>query len=132
MIILDTSYLISLFRGDDRIAAIADVVDADEPSLTTITHFEIFRSRHKMGNKEKAYFSNIFAIYEVMSFDSRSSESASNIQSSLDRIGTKVNVLDVMIAGTMIGHGISRIATFDSDFENIRKVADIEIFGLKH
>ena len=127
MILLDTSYIISLFRGDPEIASVTEIVDNDDPILSTVSHFEIFRAQQKMGNKEQTFFYNLFAFYQVISFNISSSEKASEIQSNLDKIGHKVNAFDVLIAGTMLGHGIFKIVTLDSDFDIIRKVTDIEV-----
>ena len=127
MIVLDTSYIISLFRGDPEIASATEIVDNDDPILTTVSHFEIFRAQLKMGNRERSFFFNLFAFYQVISFNVPSSEKASEIQSKLDKIGQKVNAFDILIAGTMLGHGIFKIVTLDSDFDKIRKVADIEV-----
>ena len=105
MIALDTSYIISLLRGDPVIAKVAEIVDSDDPVLTTISHLEIFRAQQKMGTKERAFFSNLFAFYQVIPFNVSSSEKASEIQSKLDKTGQKVNAFDVLIAATMLGNG---------------------------
>ena len=127
MIALDTSYIISLFRGDPVIAKVAEIVDSDDPVLTTISHLEIFRAQQKMGTKERAFSSNLFAFYQVIPFSVPSSEKASEIQSKLDKTGQKVNAFDVLIAGTMLGNGISKLVTLDSDFHKIRTVTDIDV-----
>ena len=127
MIALDTSYIISLLRGDPVIAKVAEIVDSDDPVLTTISHFEIFRTQQKMGTKERAFFSNLFAFYQVIPFNVSSSEKASEIQSKLDKTGQKVNAFDVLIAGTMLGNGISKLVTLDSGFHKIGTVTDIDV-----
>ncbi len=93
--------------------------------LTDIAHFEIFRSGAKMGQKEHSFFSNLFSAYEILPFNTESSRRASIIQEKLDKVGLEVNIMDVLIAGTRLGHGISRIATRDKDFKAIAKVEQL-------
>lgn len=81
--------------------------------LTKISHFEIFRAGVRMSMKENNFFSNLFSTYEILSFDTEFSRRASMIQEKLDRLGQKVNIMDVLISGICVGHGISRVATKD-------------------
>ena len=38
-----------------------------------------------------------------------------------------MNAFDVLIAGTMLCNGISKLVTLDSDFHKIRTVTDIDV-----
>lgn len=129
MIVLDTSYIISIARGDPDILNKIEALGEEDIFLTTIAHFEIFRAGSKMGAKENNFFSNLFSTYDVLPFDTESSGRASIIQEKLDRIGQKVNIMDVLIAGICLGHGISRIATKDEDFRIIAKVENLEVMN---
>ena len=122
MIVLDTSYLISIARGEPDLWSKIEQMDDEDTFLTAIAYFEIFRSGTKMGKKENSFFSSLFSAYEILPFDTESSRRASIIQEKLDKVGLKVNFMDVLIAGTSLGHGISRIATRDEDFKVIAKV----------
>ena len=44
-------------------------------------------------------------------------------------MGLKVNLMDVLIAGTCLGHAISRIATRDKDFKVISKVDELFVMN---
>ncbi|MCL5786341.1 MAG: type II toxin-antitoxin system VapC family toxin [Candidatus Thermoplasmatota archaeon] len=127
MIVLDTSYLISIARGEPDLGSKIGQLDEEDVFLTAIAHFEIFRSGAKMGQKEHSFFSNLFSAYEILPFDTESSRRASIIQEKLDKVGLKVNIMDVLIAGTSLGHGISRIATRDEDFKVIAKVEQLNV-----
>ncbi len=127
MIALDTSYLISIARGDPGIEEKIEALGEEDVFLTTISHFEIFRAGVKMSMKETNFFSNLFSTYEILPFDIESSRRASMIQEKLDRLGQKVNIMDVLISGICLGHGISKIATKDEDFRIIAKVEYLEI-----
>lgn len=127
MIVLDTSYLISIARGDPELLEKIELLNEEDVFLTAMAHFEIFRSGLKMGQKEKPFFSNLFSTYEILPFDIESSRGASAIQEKLDKLGLKVNIMDVLIAGTTLGHGISKIATKNADFKVIAKVENLAI-----
>ena len=127
MIVLDTSFIISIVRGSPEVSHELQTLDDEDLFITSISYFEIFRSREKMNHKESTFLKNIFSIYEVLPFDTDASERSSQIQAKLDRMGEKINVLDVLIAGTMLGHGITKIATKDNDFHKISRVEKIEI-----
>ncbi|MHB1439420.1 MAG: type II toxin-antitoxin system VapC family toxin [Cuniculiplasma sp.] len=124
---LDTSFIISIVRGSPEVSHELQTLDDEDLFITSISYFEIFRSREKMNHKESTFLKNIFSIYEVLPFDTDASERSSQIQAKLDRMGEKINVLDVLIAGTMLGHGITKIATKDNDFHKISRVEKIEI-----
>ncbi len=66
-----------------------------------------------MSMKENNFFSNLFSTYEILSFDTEFSKRASMIQEKLDRLDQMANVMDVLISGICVGHGISRVATKD-------------------
>ena len=129
MIVLDTSFLISIARGEPNLGNKMGKLDEEDVFLTSISYFEIFRSGAKMSHKERSFFSNLFNAYEILPFDTNSSERASNIQEKLDKVGLKVNLMDVLIAGTCLGHGISRIATRDKDFKVISKVDELFVMN---
>lgn len=127
MILLDTSYLILLAKGSNRVVKVIEMIDSEGPALTSISYFEIFRSYKKMSKREIRYFSQLFSTYPVLPLDTKAAEEASQIWSSLERIEKPVNVLDVLIAGIMIANGIEKIVTSDKDFLEIAKVSDIEV-----
>jgi len=127
LILLDTSYLILLAKGSNRVVKVIEMIDSEGPALTSISYFEIFRSYKKMSKREIRYFSQLFSTYPVLPLDTKAAEEASQIWSSLERIEKPVNVLDVLIAGIMIANGIEKIVTSDKDFLEIAKVSDIEV-----
>jgi len=54
----------------------------------------------------------------------------SDIMATLLSIRTPINSLDVLIAGIAVANGAEKPVTKDRDFENIAKVAEIEIILL--
>ena len=127
MILLDTSYIILLARGSPRAEKVLDLADKEGVALTSISYFEIFRSRRRMGRSEFRYFTHLFSVYPVLSLDITAADEASRIQYMLEKAGRPVNILDVLIAGIMKANGIDKIATSDKDFLEIAKIVDIDV-----
>jgi len=125
MILLDTSYLVSLAKGSPEAEKVIDFVEKEGVALTSISLFEIFR--FKMSGVERRYFEQLFSTYPVLPLDADSAERASKIWVDLERVGQPVNVLDVLIAGVMKANGISKIITSDEDFMVIGKVEELEV-----
>jgi predicted nucleic acid-binding protein len=125
MILLDTSYLVSLAKGSPEAEKVIDLVEKEGVALTSISLFEIFR--FKMSGVERRYFEQLFSTYPVLPLDADSAERASKIWVGLERVGQPVNVLDVLIAGVMKANGISKIITSDEDFMVIGKVEELEV-----
>ncbi len=127
MILMDTSFLILLARGSPRVVGVLDRINREGGALTSISYFEVFRSRRKMSKKEAMFFTQLFTSYPLLSLDARSAEEAAGIWEGLEKIGRVVNVIDVLIAGSVVAHGVETVATSDRDFLEIAKVVDIEV-----
>ncbi|MDL1957703.1 MAG: type II toxin-antitoxin system VapC family toxin [Candidatus Desulfofervidus auxilii] len=126
MIMLDTSFIIDLFKNPDRVKKYFSLIDKEGACLTSISYFEIFRAKRFMSKREISYFNQLFSAYPVYTFDLEASEKASEIWIKLERLGETVSVLDVMIGGIMLANGVDKIITRDRDFQTMSKVVDIE------
>ena len=49
MIVLDTSFLISIVRGSPEVSHELQALDYEDLFITSISYFEIFRSRDKVN-----------------------------------------------------------------------------------
>ncbi|MCS7366121.1 MAG: type II toxin-antitoxin system VapC family toxin [archaeon GB-1867-035] len=127
MILLDTSFIIDLFKNPSKVEKYLDLIDEEGACLTSISHFEIFRAKRFMSKKEISYFNQLFNAYPVYNFNLQASEKASEIWAKLERLGEMVNPLDIMIGGIMLANGINKIITKDKDFKTISKITEIEV-----
>lgn len=123
MIILDTSFLIDLFKGERRTLSILD----SDVATTIITYHEILSGiKHKKAKKEEMFFRRFFSKIKILEFDLNAAERSSEIMADLLIAGRPVNTLDVLIAGIAIANGAEKIATRDKDFMEISKVSLLE------
>ena len=114
MIILDTSFLIDFFRGEEGTQAIIRT----DVATTAITYHEIFSGiKHRKAKKEGEFFRRFFSRIRILDFDLNAALSS----------GKAVNALDVLIAGIAIANGADKIATRDGDFGEISKIAELEV-----
>ena len=123
MIILDTSYLIDIFKGKE---GILDLIDSDI-ATTTINYHEIMAGiKHKKAKREEQYFKRFFSKIDVLSYDIRAAEKSSEIYAHMLNLGKQINALDILIAAIAIENGAEKILTSDKDFIEISKISDLK------
>ena len=124
MIILDTSFLIDFFKGEEGTQAIIRT----DVATTAITYHEILSGiKHRKAKKEGKFFRRFFSRIKILDFDLNAAEKSSEIMATLLSLGKAVNALDVLIAGIAIANGAEKVATRDGDFMEISKVAELEV-----
>ncbi|MEM1730877.1 MAG: type II toxin-antitoxin system VapC family toxin [Ignisphaera sp.] len=126
MFLIDTSFIIELLRRPSTVERFLPEIDHEGAKTTAITVYEIFRRRSRMSKSEEMVFTRFFRSFDVLSLDSYSAEKAAMIYEKLEKIGEKINELDIMILGIMLHNGIDKIITKDRDFEKVAKYLDIE------
>lgn len=124
MIILDTSALIDLFRGNDEILKVI----GDDAATTVINYHEIFVGikRYKSKNEER-FFRRFFSDIKILDLDPTAAEKSSEIMARLLSLGISVNAFDILIAGIAEANGADELITRDSDFQSIARVADLNV-----
>lgn len=125
MIVLDTSALIDFFRGVENTREFMD----NDVTTTVITYYEILSGvKHRKARKEEQFFRRFFSEIDVLNFDLKAAEEASDIMGRLLSLGTPVNSTDVLIAGIAVVNGAEKIVSRDRDFINIGKVSNLDVF----
>lgn len=118
MIFLDTTLLVDLLRKDS--AAISWLNDLEEHALYTseINAFELYTGLFRIseGSKVKrkkrtSELEQLLSRMEVLSFDRNAAIESANVISLLMNSGDPIGARDVMIAGTALSKGITRLVT---------------------
>lgn len=113
MIGLDTTSLISLFRGDESLKRVIE--ELKEPLVTTIINYqEIFfgiNPKKESYSGEIEFYNKLFSNLEIYSLDKFSSDNSTNIFWSLNNIGKDIGKFDSLIAGILISNGVGKIIT---------------------
>ena len=124
MIVLDTSALIDFFRGIEKTREFMD----KDVATTVISYYEILLGvKHRKARKEEQFFRRFFSEIEVLDFDRKAAEEASEIMGRLLSLCTLVNSTDVLIAGIAIVSGAEKIVSRDRDFISIGKVSELDV-----
>lgn len=63
----------------------------------------------------------------LLGLDKSSATEASRIMGALLRLGTHLNPLDALISGIAVANGVEKIVTADHDFEQVEKIAGLEV-----
>jgi len=124
MIILDTSFLIDFFKGEEGTLAII----RSDIATTVMTYHEILSGiKHKKAKREEKFFRRFFSKIKIFDFDLNAAEKSSEIMAKLLSSGKAVNALDVLIAGIAIVNGAQKVATKDEDFMEMSKVVGLDV-----
>ena len=131
MFLLDTSFIIQMFRHPDRVRKYIPEINKDGVAASAVSYYEIFRRKTKMNRKELAVITRFFRSYGALPFDRDAAEKAAEVYERLAKAGEKINELDIMILGIMLANGIDKIITRDKDFERAAKYLNIEAIIIK-
>jgi len=130
MIVFDTSAVINFLRGGEETKDIVENAEKDRNTvaITTISLFELLSPiYHKRLQRENRVLRAFAGQTIQLGLDSRAADEASKIMGALLRLGVPINTLDVLICGIAVSNNADNIVTLDRDFEQVEKVADINI-----
>jgi len=105
MILLDSSVLIEMFRKKDKSTTFFYQLSKGNSyfSISTITHFEIFRGSNMA---QDAFWKNFMKMIEIIPFDIVSSNEATRIYKLLKVKNQMIDFADLLIAATAIAHNL--------------------------
>ena len=124
MIGVDTSFLIDFFNGEeDAVNWMEEHKDVVHISENVVYEFLC----GNLDNNEVEKFLGFVSHFPTVSFDRDSAIRSSEILRNQKRNGTRTSHPDTMIAGSYLGHEISKIVTRNpSDFESIQDLEVLE------
>lgn len=96
---LDTSVLIDLLRGDPEAVAWAKELDAEPVSISSIVRFELLQG---LSVKHRKRIEREFASLSTLPFDAEQADLAASIADRLYRTGEPIDPEDCMIAAAAI------------------------------
>ena len=128
MIGLDTSAIIDIFRGEQKIK---DFLQSNEEPLaaTIMSYLELFfglNPENPKHAKEGQYYGEFFKSLYNIELTKDSCEEASRIFYALQREGKTIEQFDCVIAASFLKSGIKKIVTRNpKHFERIRQLSVI-------
>ena len=129
MIGLDTSAIIDIFRGDEKIKQFLE--NNKEPLAATImSYLEVFFGLDPKNPKHKeegSYYGELFKTAYNLGLTKDACEEASKIFWSLKREGKSIEQFDCVIAAIFITNGINKILTRNS--RHFDKIKGLEVLS---
>ena len=125
MIGLDTSAIIDIFKGNERIKRFLE--DNKEPlAATVMSYLELFFGLNPENPKHEAeaeYYTEFFKELYNVDLSKDACEEASKIFWRLKKEGKIIEQLDCVIAASFLTNGINKLLTGNSKhFEKIRQL----------
>jgi tRNA(fMet)-specific endonuclease VapC len=119
--ILDTSFLVDYLQNKKYTLRYLESNNDEAFYASTLTMFELFRGELKSGGDSESLQEDLEWLNEK-ELSRKGAKEAAKIERKLEQEGEKVNLADVLIAGTARETG-AEIVTGDSDF---RKIPEVE------
>jgi len=124
-LILDTSVLVSLLRGDEAVIEKIKLCEKRREVLrtTSITGFELYYGAYRSSRAEEniELVSKLLKSLEVLVFDAEASRIAGSLLADLMKRGEPLEMRDLFIAAIALKTG-DKIVTRDKDFLRVKKL----------
>ncbi|MFC6718007.1 PIN domain-containing protein [Natrialbaceae archaeon GCM10025810] len=120
--ILDTSFLVDVLRGDDSVKAAVRTVDERGPvQVSSVTMMELWEGIHyaDSSERERAVVRNALRDLREVPFDRDCAMAAGEIAAPLQQRGSPIETADVMIAATALAHDVPVVTNNVDHFERI-------------
>lgn len=120
--ILDTSFLIDVLRGDESIRKLEEEVDeGGTGQVSPVTVMELWEGIHLADSTDRereAVKELLTGLYEA-EFDTEAGKRAGEINADLKKRGEPIDVEDAMIAATALTHETEVVTGNPEHFERI-------------
>jgi tRNA(fMet)-specific endonuclease VapC len=121
MFMLDTNICIYLIKS--KYQSISEILYKKAPTevcLSSITVAELYAGAHKSQDKDKSMnaLENFLTPFDVLDFDFEAGVAYGKIKANLDRNGTPIGALDLLIGAHAVSQDIV-LVTHDRDFQRV-------------
>lgn len=120
--ILDTTFLVDLLRGDPEVADLARELDErGSPVVTAITVMELIEGAAlaDVPDRSRDRVHELLSGLTTASFDSRAGARAGTVSAELSERGEQIEIPDVVIAAVALERGESVLTRNTAHFERI-------------
>ncbi|MFU8869850.1 type II toxin-antitoxin system VapC family toxin [Natronococcus sp.] len=125
--ILDTSFLIDVLRGNEEVETTVQRVDsAGSAHVSAVTVMELWEGIHRSSasERERTAVENLLIDVRELPFDRDCAMTAGELNATLSRAGTPIEDPDVMIAATALVHDIPVVT---NNVDHFDRIDDLEI-----
>ncbi|WP_254523390.1 PIN domain-containing protein [Natrinema caseinilyticum] len=125
--ILDTSFLIDVLRGEEAVQdAVRSIDEGATAQVSSVTVMELWEGIHlaDSSDRERGVVKNLLGDVRELPFDRACAMTAGEINATLRRDGAPIDDADVMIAATALENDVPVVTNNVDHFE---RVDDLEI-----
>lgn len=107
-----------------RIVLLKYLVDPPDLKLSSITVAELYYGAEKSRAKKKnwAILDNFTAAFEIIPFDAVCGKIYANIRASLEKSGTPIGPMDLLIAAICLHNNFILVTNNTNEFRRIKKI----------
>ncbi len=122
MYILDTNTIIYYFKGQGQVAEYLSKIPLTELAVPSIVWFELKVGIAKSNShgKRLAQFNALMAPLRMLPFTDKEADISATVRAKLERLGTPIGMLDVLITGTALAHEATLVT------HNVREFSRME------
>jgi predicted nucleic acid-binding protein len=121
MRLVDTTFLIDLLNDEPAVRPLVAELDRySDHHTTAISHFELMTGAHLRGKGQVELCTSLLSSFEVIPFDTDSSEEAASIYRELKNKGSMIPMNDIMIGGIARSKGFVLMTRDTAHFKRIK------------
>jgi len=128
MYLLDTNILIYFFKNQGNVSQHLAGVSPQDIYVSTITLFELYTgiAKSAMPEKRTQQLQKLLAEINILSFDEKTAAIAAAIRSTLEKQGTAIGMLDILIASVALANQLTLVTHNTKEFSRIRELQVID------
>lgn len=120
MKLLDANVLIHYLQGDRRIIEYIQKSTKGELAIACIAVYELeYGTLKAQGGSRRHRLDAVLADLQHVPFDSAAAGSAARIRVDLERLGSTIGPLDILIAGTAFSRGATLVTNNVQEFSRV-------------
>ena len=118
---LDTNTLIYFFKGHGEVARHLLATAPANVTIPAVVVYEVQTGIAKSTNpnKRREQMGELLDIVTVLPFDVDAAGRAASIRALLERQGTPIGSMDILIAGTALAHGTTLVTHNTAEFKRV-------------
>lgn len=121
MYLLDTNTLIYFFKGMGEVAKKMFLQSPNSIAVSSIVVYELEVGIAKSTNptKRMEQLSQLLEQINIIDFTQREAKESAKIRVELEKLGTPIGAMDLLIAGTAVAHNLTLVTRNLKEFERI-------------
>lgn len=119
MTILDTNTVIHYLKGEPGVTARVQAADPEDLAISSISVYELANGALRGGKRWRSNVDSVIDTLPHVPFDNRAAREAANIRFNLERKGSVIGPLDLLIAGIAISRNAILVSNNTKEFARI-------------